>query len=60
MGLIRSRKRDDIELVAQDTRLAVDEVNTIKKHVLFGKHRRFVTKLGKGIRKRFDANDDIG
>jgi hypothetical protein len=55
MGLIRARKRDDIELVAQDTRLAVDEVNTIKKHVLFGKHRRFVTKLEKVIRKRFDA-----
>ncbi|XZE17686.1 hypothetical protein SH449x_002961 [Pirellulaceae bacterium SH449] len=56
---IRALRRSDIDSVAQNTGLSVAEVTTIKKHLFFGKHQRFAPEVGKVIRKRFDANDEI-
>ena len=51
--------RSDIDTVAQNAGLSVAEVTTMKKHLFFGKHERFAPEVGKVVRKRFDANDEI-
>jgi hypothetical protein len=56
---IRALRRSDIDAVARNTGLSVEEVTTMKKHLFFGKHKRFDTGAGKVIRKRFNAQDDI-
>jgi hypothetical protein len=56
---IRSLRMSDIETVAKNSGLSISEVTTMKKHVFFGKHKRFAPEIGDVIRKRFDANDDI-
>ena len=56
---IRAVCRSDIETVASNTGLLVAEVTTMKKHLFYGKHRRFAPEVGKVIRKRFDAHDEI-
>ena len=56
---IRALYRSDIETVASNTGLSVAEVTAMKKHLFYGKHQRFAPEVGKVIRKRFDANDEI-
>ena len=56
---IRALYRSDIESVASNTGLSVAEVTAMKKHLFYGKHQRFAPEVGKVIRKRFDANDEI-
>ena len=56
---IRALRRSDIDTVAQNTGLSVTEVTTMRKHLFFGKHERFAPEVGKVIRKRFDANDEV-
>lgn len=56
---IRTLRRSDIGTVAKNTGLSAAEVTTMKKHLFFGKHERFAPEVGKVVRKRFDANDEI-
>jgi hypothetical protein len=56
---IRALFRSDIETVASNAGLSVAEVTAMKKHLFFGKHQRFAPEVGRVIRKRFDANDEI-
>jgi hypothetical protein len=56
---IRSLRMSDIETVAKNSGLSISEVTIMKKHLFFGKHKRFAPEIGDVIRKRFDANDDI-
>ncbi len=56
---IRVLCRSDIETVASNTGLTVAVVAAMKKHLFYGKHQRFAPELGKVIRKRIDANDEI-
>jgi hypothetical protein len=56
---IRALRRSDIDTVSKNTGLSVAEVTTMKKHLFFGKHERFAPEVGKVIRKRFDANDEV-
>ncbi|MEK4993103.1 WXG100 family type VII secretion target [Listeria sp. FSL L8-0308] len=56
---IRKLKMKDIEEVARNTSLSIDEIRTMKKHLFFGKHE--VPQPG-GIEfrlERFTADDEI-
>ena len=56
---IRAVYRSDISAVAIHTGLSEREVITIKKHLFYGRHKRFAPDLGKVVLRRFDANDEI-
>jgi hypothetical protein len=57
--LIRASRMSDVEIVSKNCGLPVCDVMTMKKHLFFGKHLRFVPEAGVVKRKRFNANDDI-
>ncbi len=56
---IRELRRSDVDTVAQNSGLSVSEVITIKKHLFYGKHKRFAPEVGMVVRRRFDPNDEI-
>ncbi|GIP59738.1 hypothetical protein J15TS10_35520 [Paenibacillus woosongensis] len=57
--LIRRMKMNDIEDVARNTGLSIDEIRTIKKHLFFGKHQ-IPQPGGREFRlERFAADDEI-
>lgn len=55
---IRAAKQSDIASVAKSTGLSVKEVQTLKKHIFYGKHQ-LPTPDGSFIRSRFTAHDEI-
>jgi len=56
---IRALHRSDVAAVASHTGLSVTEVMTMKKHLFYGNHQRFVPELGEVARRRFDATDEV-
>lgn len=56
---IRSVKMKDVQAVARNTGLSVEEVTTMKKHLFFGKHK-LPLEGGQGWKlERFAADDEI-
>ena len=45
---------DDVDVVAANTGLTVDEVRAIKRHLFFAEHELFDPELGKVTKRRFE------
>ena len=56
---IRAVLMDDVDVVAANTRLTVDEVRAIKQHLFFAEHELFDPELGKVTKRRFEAQEEI-
>ena len=57
---IRALKRSDIETIAKNTGLSVDDVTTVKKHLFFGKHNNIpkdAPDQAVWTRRRFGADE---
>ena len=57
---IRAVGLDDIPAVALNTELAFEDVLATKQHVFFDEHEIFDVEAGKIVKRRFDAQGEIG
>ncbi len=57
---IRAAGTNDVRAVADNTGLALEDILVTKQHVFFSEHEVFDVEAGNVVKRRFDAQGEIG